>query len=133
MERDSPNSPFLGSVSTSFSLFLLSEQLFVYFSPTFFFWKRFSHRFKSGFWIPNFSGFEIPDKCGFWILVHWIPDSSIKICWIPDSGFCYTRRKDPGQSISKWYFSTFDAMTVTSYLSARSTNLCSLAGQLDVS
>ena len=81
----SPNSPFLGSVSTSFSLFLLSEQLFVYFSPTFFFWKRFSHRFRSGFWIPNFSGFRIPHQCGFRITVHWIPDSNIKN--LLDSGF----------------------------------------------
>ena len=87
----SPNSPFLGLVSTSFSLFLLSEQLFVYFSPTFFFWKRFSHRFRSGFWIPNFSGFRIPDQCGFRIPVHWIPDSNIKN--LRDSGFCYMRRK----------------------------------------
>ena len=53
-------------VSTSFSLFLLSGQLFT----TLFFWKRFSHRFRSGF--------RIPDQCGFRIPVHWILDSNIK-------------------------------------------------------
>ena len=65
----SPNSPFLGSVSTPFSLFLLSGQLFVYFSPTFFFLEKFFAPIQK--WILDFKLKWIPDSTSM-----WIPDSS---------------------------------------------------------
>ena len=63
-----------------------SHQLF------FFFWKRYSHRFRSGSGFQTLvdSGFQINVDSGFQSTGFRIPTS--KICWIAVSGFCYMRR-----------------------------------------
>ena len=88
----SPNSPFLGCFHFIFAVFAVwttFRQLFtnVFFSGNGF---RTDLEVDSGFQNLVDSGFQINVDSGFQSTGFRIPTS--KICWIPDSGFCYTRR-----------------------------------------